>query len=294
MTSQRDKMAGSAADTGTAETTGDGRTPPPLVIPADGADAPARPPTSMSGTPMGDEDDLILAREDEPIAAEPGPAGHGEPAALAHEDELGTSAETGAAETGATETGAAGMDAAGPGAESVVPAGRGASVPVGDPAVAPGDPATTTAPGQRDVVGTARGVGEPATMPAPTGDMTGDAVEAETVTGEPVPGEPAARAPAAEPAAGTAAGKPATGNVPAAALAEQQWPEIMALFVDDPRASVERAATTASEITAALTATLEREQEHLRAGWRDNASTEDLRTALQQYRAYCGRLEGLG
>jgi hypothetical protein len=94
---------------------------------------------------------------------------------------------------------------------------------------------------------------------------------------------------------GTATAEPAAaGGMPAAALAEQQWPQIMALFVDDPRGSVERAAAAASEAAAALTASLEREQERLRASWHDNASTEDLRTTLQQYRAFCGRLEGLG
>ncbi len=83
------------------------------------------------------------------------------------------------------------------------------------------------------------------------------------------------------------------GSVPAAALAGQQWPAIQALFVDDPKGSVERAAAAADEEVKAFVASLQREQEALRASWANDASTEDLRTALQQYRAFCGRLEGL-
>lgn len=82
-------------------------------------------------------------------------------------------------------------------------------------------------------------------------------------------------------------------TIPAAALAEQQWPAIQSLFVDDPRGAVERAAAAATEVAASLVATLEREQSELRAAWQQNADTEQLRTVLQRYRAFCGRLEGL-
>ena len=85
------------------------------------------------------------------------------------------------------------------------------------------------------------------------------------------------------------------GGVPAAALSEQQWPAIQAMFVDDPKGSVQRAAAAAEEVAKAFVASLQREQAALRASWENggDASTEDLRTALQQYRAFCGRLEGL-
>lgn len=63
--------------------------------------------------------------------------------------------------------------------------------------------------------------------------------------------------------------------------------------MDDPRGAVERAAAAASEVAASLVATLEREQSELRAAWQQNADIEQLRTALQRYRAFCGRLEGL-
>ena len=93
---------------------------------------------------------------------------------------------------------------------------------------------------------------------------------------------------------GPAAGDPGAG-IPAAALSEQQWPAIQAMFVDDPQASVRRAAAAADEVLKAFVASLEREQAALRSSWENGngTTTEDLRTALQQYRAFCGRLEGL-
>jgi len=252
MTSQRDEMTGrgAAADSRAAGSEDRGSQPPLVVGGPDDTDAPDRLAARPDAT-LADEDDVILARDDEPVAAEHGTAGPGDPVGPAGEDELGGPAET------------------------AVPAGRGTSVPAGGPAAAPGGPAT---PGERDVFGAARGVGEPATVPAPADGAAAGAVPAGADTAGPA-----------------AAGEPAAaGGIPAAALAEQQWPQIMALFVDDPHGSVERAAAAASEVAAALTASLDREQQRLRASWRDNASTEDLRTALQQYRAFCGRLEGLG
>jgi hypothetical protein len=89
------------------------------------------------------------------------------------------------------------------------------------------------------------------------------------------------------------AGGPNGRGIPAAALAGQQWPSIQAMFVDDPKGSVERAAAAADEVVKAFVASLQREQAGLRAVWEKETTTEDLRTALQQYRAFCGRLEGL-
>ena len=104
-------------------------------------------------------------------------------------------------------------------------------------------------------------------------------------TGPVAAGTPAA--PASEPAG------PNGDAIPAAALAGQQWPAIQAMFVDDPKGSVERAAAAADEVAKAFVASLQREQTALRATWEKDTTTEDLRTALQQYRAFCGRLEGL-
>ena len=116
----------------------------------------------------------------------------------------------------------------------------------------------------------------------------GAAAEGEAAQPRPAePGEPATEA--AVP--GSSAPLEEEAGVPAAALATQQWPGILALFVDDPRGAVERAAAAAREQAAALAAALEREQATLRDSWQADASTEDLRTALQQYRSFCGRLE---
>lgn len=124
----------------------------------------------------------------------------------------------------------------------------------------------------------------------PSSDLAGPAALAQPgVTGEQDPG--VTTSPGAgdrNPRAGAAG-----GGIPAAALSEQQWPAIQAMFVDDPKGSVLRAAAAADEVAKALTASLQREQAALRATWENDASTEDLRTALQQYRAFCGRLEGL-
>lgn len=128
-------------------------------------------------------------------------------------------------------------------------------------------------------------------VPGPSATSGGPSAAAQpavTETADPaVPGGPAG---AADPAAGD------TGpGIPAAALSEQQWPAIQALFVDDPKGSVQRAAAAADEVASAFVASLQREQAALRMSWENGSdiTTEDLRTALQQYRAFCGRLEGL-
>ena len=122
-----------------------------------------------------------------------------------------------------------------------------------------------------------------------TDDPAGLATGAVGSTTPGVPGAPAATSPPAT------SGVPAAGGpgIPAAALSEQQWPAIQAMFVDDPKGSVQRAAAAADEVVKAFVASIEREQAALNTAWENDASTEDLRTALQQYRAFCGRLEGL-
>ena len=122
-----------------------------------------------------------------------------------------------------------------------------------------------------------------------TDDPAGPAADA---VGSTTPGVPGAPAATSSPAT---SGAPAAGGagIPAAALSEQQWPAIQAMFVDDPKGSVQRAAAAADEVVKALVASIEREQAALNTAWENDASTEDLRTALQQYRAFCGRLEGL-
>ncbi|HZC64036.1 MAG TPA: hypothetical protein VE464_20530 [Streptosporangiaceae bacterium] len=157
------------------------------------------------------------------------------------------------------------------------------------PGPAPGDPAATSGAATSDAQAA---VPEPeapvtpgtgATDPTPADPIPADATP--VATGPVDAGPPAASA--SEPAG------PDGDGVPAAALAEQQWPAIQAMFVDDPKGSVERAAAAADEVAKAFVASLQREQTALRAAWEKDTTTEDLRTALQQYRAFCSRLEGL-
>jgi hypothetical protein len=159
----------------------------------------------------------------------------------------------------------------------VVPAG---AAPADDPA----------APGWASTSG-AQAATPGSEAPVTPGHAAADASDASTADASPADaGIPATSAsePASEPAGG-----PNGGGIPAAALAGQQWPAIQAMFVDDPKGSVERAAAAADEVVKAFVASLQREQAGLRAAWEKDTTTEDLRTALQQYRAFCGRLEGL-
>ena len=146
------------------------------------------------------------------------------------------------------------------------------------PLVVPPDVPRAEAAGS-SASGPAAAAGAPAAVARPGVDGTPD---------------PAASSPAGAGDGGPAAGTSGNG-VPAAALSEQQWPAIQAMFVDDPQGSVQRAAAAAEEVAKAFVASLQREQAALRASWETggDATTEDLRTALQQYRAFCGRLEGL-
>ena len=63
------------------------------------------------------------------------------------------------------------------------------------------------------------------------------------------------------------------------------------MFVDDPRSSAEMAAALVDESVQALVASVREQQDSLLAAWHgENAGTEELRTAVQHYRAFGGRL----
>jgi hypothetical protein len=75
---------------------------------------------------------------------------------------------------------------------------------------------------------------------------------------------------------------------------DYRWREIQAMFVDDPRGSVERAAELAGDALRDLNNMLRERERDLRATWQDpNADTEELRTSLQGYRALVGRISEL-
>lgn len=70
------------------------------------------------------------------------------------------------------------------------------------------------------------------------------------------------------------------------------WNEVQAMFVDDPRASIERAAGLVNEQVEVLIESVRERQRSLTSAWQaDDAGTEELRVALQHYRTFWNTLE---
>jgi hypothetical protein len=70
------------------------------------------------------------------------------------------------------------------------------------------------------------------------------------------------------------------------AMGGQRWNQIQATFVDDPRDSVTQAAAMVDEAIEAFIAATRKRQASLASSWQGpEAGTEELRTALQDYRA---------
>jgi hypothetical protein len=70
------------------------------------------------------------------------------------------------------------------------------------------------------------------------------------------------------------------------------WNEVLAMFVDDPRASLERANGLLDDRVEALIQSVRERQGSMRSAWlADDAGTEELRMALQRYRAFWNSLE---
>jgi hypothetical protein len=72
----------------------------------------------------------------------------------------------------------------------------------------------------------------------------------------------------------------------------KRWTEIQTAFVDEPRRAVERADELVAEVIKRLANSFAQERSRLEGQWGrgDNVSTEDLRVALQRYRAFFDRL----
>lgn len=70
------------------------------------------------------------------------------------------------------------------------------------------------------------------------------------------------------------------------------WDQVQTAFVDDPRASVQRADSLVAEVMQRLAKAFSEERKNLEAQWESggDASTEDLRMALQRYRSFFSRL----
>ncbi len=72
----------------------------------------------------------------------------------------------------------------------------------------------------------------------------------------------------------------------------KRWTDIQTAFVDEPRHAVERADELVAEVIKRLADSFAQERSRLEGQWGrgDNVSTEDLRVALQRYRAFFDRL----
>ena len=78
-----------------------------------------------------------------------------------------------------------------------------------------------------------------------------------------------------------------------AARFRSEWESIQVGFVDEPRTSVERADALVAELMQQLAKSFARERETLEQQWAsgdERTDTEELRVALQRYRAFFGRL----
>jgi hypothetical protein len=72
------------------------------------------------------------------------------------------------------------------------------------------------------------------------------------------------------------------------------WNEIQAMFVDDPRASVERAAGLVDDRVDELIQSFTERQHSMQLAWQAKyAGTEEMRVALQCYRAFWNSLDDL-
>jgi hypothetical protein len=71
-----------------------------------------------------------------------------------------------------------------------------------------------------------------------------------------------------------------------------RWAEVQGAFVDSPRSAVERADSLVAETMKRLAEMFADERAKLEGQWDrgDNVTTEDLRVALQRYRAFFDRL----
>jgi len=71
-----------------------------------------------------------------------------------------------------------------------------------------------------------------------------------------------------------------------------RWTDVQGAFVDSPRSAVERADSLVAETMKRLAQMFSDERAKLEAQWGrgDNVTTEDLRVALQRYRAFFDRL----
>jgi hypothetical protein len=234
----------------------------PAVAAADDPNAPVDDPIVMDAAPVDPdapvdpEDDRVVldSHDDDPQTVTPDPAS---PAAAGFEDRDGSYGSDGATTTNSAipMPGGSTADAVTP-VETTMDDGTldGTAPVVSDASLADATPVAPAVPA--DV---------PAPSPVPTAETSG-------TDGQPVPSNAAATA----------------GRV----ASVEQWNEIKAMFVDDPRAATQRAASLVDGSVEALLASIKQEQQSVQAEWQgDGADTEKLRTALQHYRKFWARLQ---
>jgi hypothetical protein len=73
---------------------------------------------------------------------------------------------------------------------------------------------------------------------------------------------------------------------------DTRWQGIQSMFVDDPRSSLELAASLVDDSVESIVMSVKEHQHSLLSAWQgDDAGTEELRTTLRQYRTFWNRLE---
>jgi len=78
----------------------------------------------------------------------------------------------------------------------------------------------------------------------------------------------------------------ARGTAQSAPQGDRRWREIQAMFVDDPRDSVQRASDLIDTAIEEFLAAIRQRQAALASSWQNrDADTEALRSALKDYRA---------
>ena len=89
--------------------------------------------------------------------------------------------------------------------------------------------------------------------------------------------------------------EPAGAGQPVAApITPQRWSEIMVVFVDDPHGSVKMAADAVDEAIDEFVNSVRARQRGLAGAWQNaEADTEQLRTALREYRKLGQRVQQL-
>jgi hypothetical protein len=149
------------------------------------------------------------------------------------------------------------------------------------------------APGHSDAAPLADEAVSPADSESADGELPDDEVSGNELSDDMSPAGPNAAADGLFPADATTgpAGQQGIGAL------GQQWHDIQAMFVDDPRGSVQLAAEAADAAVCSLVESLRELQNGLRpaagSASSDPADTEQLRGALRRYRAFCETVRDL-